>query len=295
MISWPWDSLVDGIDEETGFPRYDRAYKAEQLRAILMRVFSEGVFAETPEAFVVTPNGMSVNVSAGTCHIRGDIGVEDRVTTLFLSAESNVNRIDTVVLRWDANIDARLIEIDIKKGTPSANPQRPSLTRIESVWELGIADIYVPAGATAIKASQITDTRLETSRCGIVTPFTTIDTTTFFNQIQDAINDRTFDIDRAIRELEAAAERAKELADSLINETFVGQVMEILETLAKKHVLYLSIQDDATANIEDNNGDKILGDVHFDIGGSGGCECEVASDEEIDSLFEQIRKVQNGG
>lgn len=294
MISWPWDSLVEGFDEETGFPIYDRTYKAEQLRAILMKVFSNGVFAETPEAFVVTPNGMGVNVSAGTCHIQGDIGVEDKVTTLFLSSEPNTNRIDTVVLRWDNNVDARDITIDIKKGTPASKPQRPALTRIESVWELGICDIYIPAGATSITASRMTDTRLETARCGIVTPFTTIDTTTFFNQIQDAINNNITDIDRLIRELEAEARRAKELADALIDETFVGQVMDILETLAKKHTLWLSIDDDATDSIDDNNGDKLLGDVRFEIAGSAGCDCEPASDKDIDALFEDIRKQQNG-
>lgn len=305
MISWPWDSLVDGIDEETGFPKYDRAYRAEQLRTILMKVFSEGVFAETPEAFVVTPNGRNITVSGGTCHIRGDIGVETSTITFLVSPENNLDRIDTVVLRWDGNIDAREITIDIKKGTPAVVPQRPALTRIESVWELGIADIYLQAGAASIIPSRVTDTRLETARCGIVTPFTTIDTTTFFNQIQNYINLRIGDvddmmrdfearIDRDARELEAEAERVKELADALINETFVGQVMEILETLAKKHVLYLSIDDDATDSIDDDNGDRILGDVKFDIGGSGGCECEAATDSEIDALFDEIRKAQNG-
>lgn len=292
MISWPWDSVFQGFDEETGFPIGDRMYKAEQLRAIMRKVFSNGVFAETPEAFVVSVNGMTVNVSPGTCHIQGDIGVEDETSTLMLTAAPNQNRIDTVVLRWDANISARDITIDVIQGVPAASPKRPELTRTASVWELGLADVYIPKGATSINSSRVTDTRLETSRCGIVTPFTTIDTTTFFNQIQIAIQSGTADIDRLTRELEAEIERTKELADSLIGETFVGQVMEILEELAKKHVIWLSIDDDATDAIDDSNGDRLLGDVKFGIGGSGGCDCDPASDEEIDQLFVKIREVQ---
>lgn len=285
MISWPWDSIVEGYEEETGFPIYDRAYRAEQLREIMLRVFSEGVFAETPEAFVVRANGMGVKISKGTCHIRGDIGLEDEETTLFITPSSSQNRIDTIVLRWDNNIDARHIILDVKQGTPAKNPQRPSLTRIESVWELGLADIYVTAGASSIASNKITDTRLETERCGIVTPFTTIDTTSFFQQIRDSINENIFDIDIVIRELMAQTERAKELADSLIDETFAGQVMDALEKLARKHILYTSIDDDATDAIDDNNGNKILGDVHFQIGGSGGLDYEIATNEDIDALF----------
>lgn len=322
MISWPWDSIIEGFDEESGFPIYDRAYRAEQLREIMMRVFSNGVFAETPEAFVVTKgDGLSVKVSAGTCHIQGAIGVEKSTTTLMLSSDPTKNRRDTIVLRWDASLEARSIVLDVKKGTPAnTNMQRPALERSDTVWELGIADIFIPAGASNVTTAMISDTRLDTSRCGIVTPFTTIDTTSFLIQIQEAIDSGLSDIDgiiedfearldrsakeledevdeieRKARELDAAAERAKELADALINETFVGQVMEILETLAKKHVLYLSIDDDATDSIDDDNGDKILGDVKFDIGGSSGeCECEAATATEIDALFDKIRKVQNG-
>lgn len=296
MISWPWDSIVEGFDEETGFPIYDRTYRAEQLRRILMKVFSNGVFAETPEAFVVTARGgNSVSVSSGTCHIQGGIGVEQSSRIMMFSPDGNQPRIDTIVLRWDSNIEQRDIDIYVKQGVPSSSPVRPSLTRNDTVWELGIADVHIPAGSTSIQQSRITDTRLETARCGIVTPFTTIDTTTFFLQIQDAINSGTYDIDRAVRELEAAAKRAQELADSLINETFVGQVLDILETLAKKHVMYLSIQDDATASIEDNNGDGIIGDVRFEIGSGGdGCDCEVVSNAEIDTLFTKARDAFNG-
>lgn len=268
MISWPWDSIVLGFNEETGFPLYDRGYKAEQLRQILLKVFSEGIFAEQPEAFTVTAGeGMSVLVSAGTCHIRGDIGVEDSTREIVFTAASSQPRIDTVVLRWDNNIDARNIDLYVKQGVASETPVRPTLTRAETVWELGICDVFHPANATSVSGDRITDTRLETSRCGIVTPFTTIDTTTFFNQIQAVVDERTKylkqESDRQMRELQAATDKAVQLAKDLVDETFAGNVLKMLETIAKEHTLYTTIDDSVEDPLDDSDDSPITGALIF--------------------------------
>lgn len=279
MISFPWDSLVLGQNEETGFPIYDRGYKAAQLRTILLKVFSEGVFAEQPEAFTVTAGeNMSVIVSPGTCHVRGDIGVEESNREIVFAASTKQPRIDTIVLRWDNNIDARSVDLYVKQGVASETPVRPTLTRAETVWELGICDVFIPANSTSISGDRITDTRLENSRCGIVTPFTTIDTTTFFNQIQAVVAERTRYLENEsnriinelekssnsqMRELQAATDKAVDLAKDLIDETFAGQVLKMLEDIAKKHTLFTSIDDDEDFPISDSDGDYLIGAVMF--------------------------------
>lgn len=231
MISFPWDSIVTGFDEETGFPRYDRTYKAEELREVLKTFFSNGVFLQDSEAFVVTPNeGMSVLVSSGRCFIQGDVGVEQSTRELLLQAPSSQDRIDTIVLRWDANIDARSIDIYVREGVASSTPVRPTLTRTESVWELGVADIYIAKNTQSVAAQRITDTRLETSRCGAVTPFATIDTTTFYNQIQAAIDAR-------MAELQEQTQTAVDLAQSALDGTIAGNLqtqIDIINTYLPK-------------------------------------------------------------
>ena len=211
MISWPWDSIVEGFDEDTGFPLYDRSYTAEELREVLMTFFSNGVFTEQADAFAPKAGtGMEITISPGRCFIQGDVGIEDIARTMVFKAASSQDRYDTVVLRWDNNLDARHIELYVKQGTASAKPTRPGLTRGETVWELGICDVFIPAGTTSISQSRITDTRLETARCGSVQPFQTINTTTFFDQIQAEVN------------------RATELAEAAIDGTLYGKLEDMI-------------------------------------------------------------------
>lgn len=207
MISWPWDSVIQGFDESSGFPLYDRGFTAEQLREVLMTFFSDGVFLEDKDAFHVKKySGMSVTVSPGRCFIQGDIGVERTDRILEFEASTSQPRYDTVVLRWDNNLDARSIDLYVKKGVASERPSRPSLTRGETVWELGLCDIFIPANSTSIDTDRITDTRLDSARCGAVVPFDRIDTTTFFDQLQ------------------AAVDNAVELAETIIDGTAIGHL-----------------------------------------------------------------------
>ena len=217
MISWPWDSLIEGFDDETGFPKYDRRYTAEELREVLKTFFSNGVFTEQANAFAVTAgDGMQAIVSPGRCFIQGDVGVEDSARTMAFAAATSQPRYDTIVLRWDNNIDARSIDLYVKQGVASDKPVRPTLTRGETVWELGLCDIYIPSGTTSISQDRITDTRLDNARCGSVHPFQTIDTSTFFRQIQ------------------AAVDRAVELAEAAIDGTLYGQLENQLEEKVDK-------------------------------------------------------------
>jgi hypothetical protein len=72
----------------------------------------------------------------------------------------------------------------VLKGVSGSSPVRPELTRNDSVYELGLADLYITKNTTDISAERITDTRLDTARCGVVSSISEFDTTTLYNQIQ---------------------------------------------------------------------------------------------------------------
>jgi hypothetical protein len=68
---------------------------------------------------------------------------------------------------------SRSIQLAVVDGTPAATPAAPALTRTSDVYELGIADVLIPAAATSIATNNITDTRLNTSLCGLVNSLVT--------------------------------------------------------------------------------------------------------------------------
>lgn len=218
MRSFPWDSVATSIGED-GYPVYDRVYQASDLREVYETFFSNGVFMPEGEpSFAVSPGeDMTVTVAPGKCHVLGTVGYEPEQRTLALTASSNQNdRIDTVVLRWDSSIDARSIDLYVVAGSPGENPVRPQLTRSETVWELGLCDVFVPKNSLTVTADRITDTRLDSDRCGIVEPFDTVDTTSFYAQLQ------------------AAVSRAVELADAALSDSIVGQIMALIDDIPNK-------------------------------------------------------------
>lgn len=196
MRSFPFDSLALYQDEKTGLWKGDRQSTARDVRDINKIFWKNGVCMAFENAFQVTPGeGMNVIVAPGVCGIEGTLGVEDSERGMTLQASSSEDRIDTIVLRLNLNVEARKTDLYVKTGVAQPVPVRPQLTRSESVWELGIADIFVAKNSGAISAARITDTRLQTERCGIMAPMMEVDTTTFYNQLQAAIDEKIAEID----------------------------------------------------------------------------------------------------
>ena len=169
MKSFPFDSHV--TYKSDGTPVFDRAVDSAVYRGLLKNLFTTGILSTDSTNMQVTSNkDMTVNVLSGFAMVEGVMNLNDETVTLEIeAADANYARIDSVVLRLNTNDDFRNCEFYIVKGTPSESPVRPALTREIAVYELGLADIYVAAGATSITADNITDTRYEEERCGVMT------------------------------------------------------------------------------------------------------------------------------
>lgn len=187
MRSYPFTSQVTYDDE--GLPLYDRAVDSAFLRKVFAQYFSDGIFYKPASALqVVADTGMQVVVEPGCCHIQGAIGIEDARRTLVVQAAEDLDRIDTVVARLDLSLAARDIDLYIVKGTAAASPQPPALTRDATVWELGLANLFVAKNVSTISQQRITDTRLDATRCGVVAQtIGALDTSPYFAQIQAAL------------------------------------------------------------------------------------------------------------
>ncbi len=189
MQSYPFTSQV--TYDEQGLPLYDRAVDSAFLRQVFAAYFSDGIFYKPTNALqVVASTGMEVQINPGICHIQGAIGIEDSVRKLTISPAGSQPRITTIVARLDLSQDVRSIERYAKDGTPAATPTAPALTRDSTIWELGLADIKVGANVSTITQADITDTRLDDTRCGVVAQtIGELDTQPYFAQVQALIDE----------------------------------------------------------------------------------------------------------
>ena len=146
----------------------DRVYDAVDFAAYFGSLVSNGVFYAATTNLQVSPGtGLAVSVAAGSAWINGYRYENTDALNLSLTTANGSNpRIDRIVVRL--SMISRSILLAVIAGTPAASPSAPALTRTSDVYELSIADVLVPAAATSIAANNITDTRLNTSLCGLV-------------------------------------------------------------------------------------------------------------------------------
>ncbi len=184
MIGYPLDSHV--TFESDGTPVYDRAITSAPLRKLYKKLFSDGVMPNPSNNMQVSAgSGMNVIVSPGFAMCNGCLKLEEAQRTLAVQASSaTYDRIDTVVLRLNDNDSERICDFYILEGTPATSPVRPTLTRTESIWELGLADLFIAKNSTVISNQRITDTRYETERCGVVSSVSKFDTDFIYQQVQ---------------------------------------------------------------------------------------------------------------
>lgn len=169
-----------------GNPIYDRAEEASFFAEFFASFIGNGVYPNPSTGMQVLANsGLSLKIQPGKCFINGYFGlVEDGGEAITIeTADSNYNRIDRIVARWD--LELRKIIPYVLKGMPASTPVAPELTRNSNIYEIALADVAVKPNATNITQSNITDRRLDASLCGVVTGVVQqVDTTTLFRQYQ---------------------------------------------------------------------------------------------------------------
>lgn len=176
--------FFNSVLDQEGVP--DRPFNADDFAKYFGTLIKNGVFPNPSTNFqcIADQETMSVKMEAGIAWIDGHLRYDDNVHILEIdTADSVLDRIDRIVLRKDV-LDRDIYWV-VKKGEASGKPVAPTLQRDENAWELGIADVKVAHGTVSISQSMVTDTRLNTELCGLVTGVVTqIDTTTLFNQLE---------------------------------------------------------------------------------------------------------------
>lgn len=180
------------------FPNNQDEYVGAEYVMKWLHGRTSGVFGANGNAAVAaldTP-GMAVTVSDGVGWMsngKGDGVVwwndSEAVNTSKLqlsidAADGVLNRIDRIIVEWKTTNYVDLPEIKVLKGSVSSTAKAPDLTNNGTVRQISLARITVNAGVTAITASMITDERLDTGVCGLVTDWVSIDTSMMHSQFE---------------------------------------------------------------------------------------------------------------
>lgn len=287
MIGYPLDSHVTFED---GVPTYDRAITSAPLRKLFNSLFTNGVLLADQTKLRVTYVGdtrvsdtvegdtdtYNTVVSAGFGMVEGCMKLLENYYGLHIDISASVNpRIDTIVLRLDDNDSVRACDFYVHEGTPASSPVHPELTRSGGIYEIGLADIYVPAVPSTDNPPTVTDTRLDSTRCGIITSISEVDTTAIwedFNNLYNSVKNRSqetydawveeyenyYSILRATQ-VQEFTDLANELHD-LINSEAAGKLqLEIDEVKTDIEYNYFGIKATKTTFVDDYNIEEELG------------------------------------
>ena len=178
-------SEVIGKDERLGLPIFDRAVTEEFLEKLFFMVYGDGVFPSPSTAFQLRAGtGLTAAIQPGALFCQGKFAYDTEAAPVtFTQNSGEQNLIARLVFRRD--LPNRTGDFVVLYGTPAAEPQAPSLTRTADIHELGIADVLLKAGAESITDADITDLRMDSSLCGIITGSLEItDTTEIFAQFK---------------------------------------------------------------------------------------------------------------
>lgn len=159
-----------------------REYIAADLYRLIGLLVGNGVYANEL-APTAANEDMSITHGVGHAWIKG-VAYWNTIPFVLeiATADGSLNRYDSLMLRLNLSINE--VYAVIVQGAYATNPTPPACTRNAETFDLKLCDIYVPDGCTKITQDQITDTRLDSSVCGVpVFPVEHLDMTSFYRQI----------------------------------------------------------------------------------------------------------------
>lgn len=162
----------------------DRMYNAQQMSAIFDGIITDGVFGAIGDKLMpVAGTGMQVIVKTGKCWFNSTWTLNDAQLPLDIeTADVSLTRIDAIVVEINSAVGTRANSIKVIKGTPSANPAKPTLSATENLHQYALGYVTVGAGVTSITAANI-EVNVGKTTCPFITSvLQQTDITDLFNQ-----------------------------------------------------------------------------------------------------------------
>lgn len=149
----------------------DRTYTAENFCDYLGSIICNGIQDNYGSCFSVTANGdLTVTIGSGKAWINGHYFINDTSHTLDLSkyVDESLNKYLVIGIYCDTSDSVRKCDMEVKAGTAAASPTTPVFSNTKTKTYLTLASVYLRAGTTEIKQSNISDYRDSANKCGYV-------------------------------------------------------------------------------------------------------------------------------
>ena len=150
------------VETPGGYPRGNKAKDAAFFARYFASFVGSGVFFTPAACFSVTPgSGMNLSVQPGTAFLKGYLCYDDSPATLSLSADT-ADHVYWILLRLNLT-DGAITLTSVSDPTAGTLPSRS-----DTLFDLVLAKVSVPAGSVSVTAAMITDCRGDPALCGYV-------------------------------------------------------------------------------------------------------------------------------
>lgn len=153
--------------EHYGFFNGDQEYGQEEFNRYFDNIYESGVSLNDDGNLtlrVFSDNSNNIKVDTGFAIIKGFYLYNDSCKEFNLSRDTYYSRIDRIVVRL--NLNNKTVTLQYKTGNAGTNPIPPTLQRDSSIYELSLAQIYIPVQDDI----KIIDERFRNELCGAIRP-----------------------------------------------------------------------------------------------------------------------------
>lgn len=227
--------------------------------------FTNGVFVDDSSSDhlrVEKAQGLTLTVKAGRANINGAFYWQKDDETITLEKNSATKSYN-IILRLndnDAHRNITLVASDINDG----------ITRSDSIYDLVLATVTVTGNASEVKGSDITDTRLDSTRCGAVTSaIKSVQSLDLFTQVTElfkeikAQNESEMNANRT--EFNDWFETVKDTLDANTAGKLSNRISNIENMIKENHFTTILLTEDGA--LVDENGHEILADWKYKVDG----------------------------
>lgn len=228
--------------------------------------FTNGVFVDDSSSDhlrVEKAQGLTLTVKAGRANINGAFYWQKDDETITLEKNSATKSYN-IILRLndnDAYRNITLVASDINDG----------ITRSDSIYDLVLATVTVTSNASEVKGSDITDTRLDSTRCGAVTSaIKSVQSLDLFTQVTElfkeikAQNESEMNANRT--EFNDWFETVKDTLDADTAGKLSNRISSVEKMIMDNHFTTILLTEDGT--LVDESGHEILADWKYKVDGS---------------------------